>query len=323
MFHTPSSVGASVLNGCRLCPRQCGVDRAADVRGFCGAGMAPRIYRYGLHDGEEPPVSGTRGSGTVFFSHCTMRCIYCQNHPWSQGDRGTDYTVTGLADILRGLHAQGCHNWNLVSPTPWLPQIHEALALLRDDGVSLPVVYNTSSFDRPDVLAEYSDDVDIYLADLRYATTSAAEAGSACPGYPEAARAAVQEMWRQKGPLVLDAHGQAVRGVIVRLLVLPGRADEAIKNLHWLADAFGTDLTLSLMSQYLPAFEAGTAPWNRRVRADEYGPVCAALEMLGFERGWVQELEEEPAEHLVGYQMSPDGETAIECACPTQAQLRR
>lgn len=264
-------------------------------------------------------MSGTRGSGTVFFSHCTMRCVYCQNHPWSQGGRGDFYAVDGLAGILRELHAQGCHNWNLVSPTPWLPWIHEALDTVRAEGVSLPVVYNSSGYERSETLSEYGNDVDIYLVDLRYATAAVADAGSRTPGYPDAARAALREMWTQKGPLVLDDAGVAVQGVIVRLLVLPGAAGEAVENLRWLADAFGSDLTISLMSQYLPTFEAVTPPWNRQVRTEEYGLVCAELEQLGLENGWVQELDEATAEHLVGYQMRPDGKTVNESVCPVQA----
>lgn len=265
-----------------------------------------RVYRAGAHDGEEPPVSGTRGSGTVFFSHCPMRCLYCQNHPWSQEGQGRDLAAGELVEYLQRLRDVGCHNWNLVTATPWLPQVREALAALRRRGVRLPVVYNTSGYERVETLADYADDIDVYLADLRYATAEQARAGSAAPDYPAVARAALQEMWRQKGPLETDADGIAVRGVIVRVLVLPGAVDEAIASLDWLARMFGRDLTVSLMSQYIPAFRAvGSPPWNRRLEPGEYTRVCAALEACGLDRGWVQELEEDTAGHLVGYQMEP------------------
>jgi putative pyruvate formate lyase activating enzyme len=300
------------LSACRLCPRACGADRLSGRRGYCGAGVQPRVFRHGPHHGEEPPVSGTRGSGTVFFSHCTLRCLYCQNYPWSQQAQGEDLEPSQLTALFRGLADQGCHNWNLVSPTPWLPQIRAAVAPLFKDGIRLPMVYNSSAFESPEVLADYGDLADIALVDLRYAADATASAASDCVGYVRAARATVEWFWRRLGPLQTDAMGIATRGVIVRVLVLPGHADEAVANLRWLAEHLGTGVHVSVMSQYTPVYGARQREgWNRRVTAAEYARVTTALEELGLEAGWVQEYEDVPATtDLLGCNM-PAGGAAV------------
>lgn len=293
-----------MVEHCELCPRRCGVDRAGGQRGYCKAGANVTVFRYGAHRGEEPPISGFRGSGTVFFSRCTLRCLYCQNYPWSQDGEGREYDVDGLAAALRSLAEAGCHNWNLVSPTPWLPWIRAAAKQLRKDGFSLPFVYNTSGFERIEVLQAYRDLADVFLTDLRYATEESAAEGSDARGYVDAARAALQWMCSEAGPLHVDDDGVATRGVICRILILPGRAQEAVDNLRWIAKNIGTDVAVSLMSQYVPAHRAATLPpWNRRINGEEYGTAVAALEELGFDNGWVQELEAEAPPELVGFQM--------------------
>ena len=257
---------------------------------------------------EEPPVSGSEGSGTVFFSKCTLRCIYCQNYPWSQEGKGESYGVEELTGILDFLRGQGCHNWNLVSPTPWLPMIREAVASARSEGLSLPVVYNTSGFERLEILDEYNDLTDIYLTDLRYSTPESARAGSGAAAYVDHARAALKAMWDKRGPLVLNDDGIALSGVICRLLVLPGLAGEAIESLQWLAENTGTDIAVSVMSQYVPAYKAAHTPcWNRTISRDEYGQVQDAVEDLGFLNGWVQEFEELTPKELLGFEMDEGG----------------
>ena len=293
-----------VLEKCELCPRRCGANRDAGETGYCRAGAEPEIFRYGAHHGEEPPISLTSGSGTVFFSRCTMKCLYCQNFPWSQEGHGERYSVEGLAGIFRELHRQGCHNWNLVSPTPWLPLIREAVAAVKRDGISLPVVYNTSGFERVEILAEYEGLTDIYLTDLRYSRSESARAGSDTAGYVDAARAAFLEMWRQKGPLQVDASGAAISGTICRMLILPGLANEAAENLEWLSDHVGTEAAISLMSQYIPAHKAATrTPWNRPIARDEYELAVEAMERLGFTEGWVQDFERAAPKELMGFEM--------------------
>lgn len=309
MYETPATL--SDASPCRLCPRCCGVHRLACEQGFCKAGATPRIYRYGPHFGEEPPLSGDKGSGTIFFSHCTLRCIYCQNHPWSQEGQGEDTTLAELTACLRHLAEQGCHNWNLVSPTPWLPWIREAARPLFQAGIRLPFVYNTSGFESKKTLAAYADLLDIALIDLRYAREATAREASACDTYVASARAAVSWLWEHVGPLTTNVNGIAQRGVICRLLVLPGRADEAIDNLKWLAATTGTDIHISVMSQYTPVYQASQRPgWNSRVSASDYARVTAAVEELGFENGWVQAYEADTAADLLGCGM-PAGEGTV------------
>jgi putative pyruvate formate lyase activating enzyme len=293
------------ITGCELCPRRCGVNREKDERGFCSAGPVAEVFRYGPHFGEEPPVSGTRGSGTVFFSRCTLKCIYCQNHPWSQEGAGDLYDSDRLMAVFRELADLGCHNWNLVSPTPWLPQIRAAVRRLAKDGLKLPIVYNTSGFEREEVLREYRDLAGIYLTDLRYAREESALDGSGFKGYVHVARQALKAMWEMTGPMKLDADGLAQSGTICRMLILPGRSEEVIENLRWLADNIGLEIPVSVMSQYLPAHQAkGRADgWGRRITQEEYGNVAAEVERLGFENGWVQELEGQVPDELVGYRM--------------------
>jgi putative pyruvate formate lyase activating enzyme len=296
------------LSRCELCPRRCGVDRLAGGRGYCRAGSRAEVYRFGPHFGEEPPLSGTRGSGTVFFSRCTLRCLYCQNYPWSQMGAGDSGGVEDLESMLRSLAAQGCHNWNLVSPTPWLPMIREAVRRLKTDGVSLPVVYNTSGYERIETLDRYRDLTAVYLPDLRYATGASAQDGSGASDYVEAARAAIARMWQQAGPLRVNGNGVAVSGTICRILILPGLANEAVDSLRWLATAFDGGMAVSVMAQYLPAHRAaGRAPWGRRITRQEYETVREAMESLAFEQGWIQEFDADAPEDLVGYRMPPGG----------------
>ncbi len=299
------------LRSCRLCPRACGVDRLAGQTGYCKAGLLPRVFRHGPHFGEEPPISGTRGSGTVFFSHCTLRCVYCQNHPWSQAGNGDDLSVEALSGIFRSLAEKGCHNWNLVSPTPWLPQIRAAAEPLIRAGISLPFVYNTSGFETPETLDAFQDLADIALIDLRYATPESAAEGSDARSYVDAARRAFLWFWSHLGPLETDADGLARRGVICRLLALPGRVPEAVANLEWLAKHAGSGVPVSVMSQYTPVHRAARLEgWDRKVSEEEYALLTEAAGDFGFETGWIQEFEGDAPADLLGQAM-PAGEGAV------------
>ncbi len=299
---------AAALADCRLCPRACGVNRLAGERGFCGAGVETEVFRYGPHHGEEPPVSGSRGSGTVFFSRCTLRCGYCQNHPWSQEGQGEPLAPEALAGVFEALRLAGCHNWNLVSPTPWLPAVAACVREARRQGRALPVVYNTSGFERPEVLEALADVADVYLTDLRYARPETAREGSGAASYAAVARTALLRMWEQKGPLRVDAEGLARTGTICRLLILPGRAGEAVDNLRWLAGAVGTEIAVSVMAQYRPLYRAADgrmdASWGRGITEAEYGLVVAAVEELGFGSGWMQDFQAETPDGLVGCEMA-------------------
>ena len=296
------------LSHCELCPRRCGADRLSGTLGFCGAGSRLRVYRWGLHDGEEPPISGSRGSGTVFFSHCTLCCLYCQNHPWSQGGRGAFLSVPELAEVFAGLARRGAHNINLVTPTMWLPLIEEAAALVPA-AERLPFVYNTSGFERVEVAERYRNLMDIVLTDLRYSSPDSAAEGSLARNYVEASRTFAQWAWRHVGPLEVDSGGIARRGLICRILVLPGRAEEACETLRWIADAIGTDVHVSVMSQYTPVHKAPETPgWDRPVTREEYESVTDCLDELGFENGWTQEYGTETPETLHGWEMPPGGD---------------
>jgi putative pyruvate formate lyase activating enzyme len=264
------------------------------------------VFRYGPHHGEEPPVSGPRGSGTVFFSRCTMRCLYCQNYPWSQQGQGRSGDAGWLAGILEAVRGAGCHNWNLVSPTPWWPWILEAIETAARSGARLPVVVNTSGFENLETLRALEGVVDVFLTDLRYARAASAAEGSDAERYVDVARAALREMWRQVGPLETDADGVARRGTICRVLVLPGRAAEAVESLQWLAETVGAGIAVSVMAQYTPLYQARhRPPWDRGVTPAEYGQVTEAVEALGFETGWVQEWGQPAPEGLLGCEMAP------------------
>ena len=292
---------------CQLCPRRCAADRASGQAGFCQAGDGVRLFRWGPHFGEEPPICGETGSGAIFFSHCTLKCIYCQNSPWSWRGEGRDISVPELTGILRDLAVKHrCGNWNLVSPTPYLPYIRAAAAPLLAKGIRLPFVWNSSGYERVETLTEYRDLCDVALVDLRYADEATARAASSAAGYVAAARAAVKHLWAALGPLDSEEPGRATRGVIVRILVLPGHSDEAIENLAWLATECSNEVHVSVMSQYAPAFTAcHTPPFNRVVTEEEYNSVTEAAADFGFERGWIQGFgSRDPSSDLVGENMS-------------------
>jgi len=294
------------MSGCVLCPRRCGVNRASGKRGYCGAGDSLEIYTWQSHPGEEPPISGTRGSGTVFFSRCPLRCLYCQNYKFSQEGEGRVYDTDGLKAMLVSLRDIGCHNWNFVSPTPWLPFIARAVDELRKDGISVPVVYNTSGYENVETVEDLSGLVDVYLTDLRYAVRETAESASAARDYTDTARQALRAMWRTAGPLKTDSEGVALSGTICRILILPGKAGEAVENLRWMAREFGTGMAVSVMAQYTPAHRGlEIAPWNRRVTLDEYEAVRDVVEELEFDCGWMQDYCGETDSSLVGYNLRP------------------
>ena len=313
------------MDQCELCPRRCG-----RRPGFCGAGEAPRVFRWGPHFGEEPPLTGERGSGCVFFSRCTMKCLYCQNSPWSWRGEGVDKTIPELTAIFRDLAVKDkVENWNLVSPTPYLPFIREAVKPLFDEGIRLPFVWNSSGYERVETLEEYGELCDWALFDLRYARNETALKASGTPDYVEAARAAIRWAWerarlasRVSSPLAshvsrLKSHvlsedprrkTEDFKGLIVRLLVLPGHADEAIENLAWLATELSNEIQVSIMSQFTPAYKAlETPPFNHGVTEEEYASVTEAAADFGFENGWIQGFgAADPKLALLGENMGAD-----------------
>jgi putative pyruvate formate lyase activating enzyme len=280
---------------CRLCPRLCDVDRLADKLGPCFAGRRPAVSSYCDHHGEEPMISGSRGSGTVFFANCNMRCVYCQNFQISQlfdRQRPHEIEIERLAEMMLELQARGCHNINFVSPTHYVAQIVEALAIAAPRGLTLPLVYNTNSYDSPEALRLLDGIIDIYLPDLKYADDETARELSRIHGYVGAARASIVEMWRQvgPGPLKLGPDGMARRGLIIRHLVLPNDLADSEASLRWLREAVGPNVTLGLMAQYYPTNKADRHPLlSRRITAREYLRVVDLAQKLGFENLLVQD----------------------------------
>ena len=291
-----------MIDVCELCPRKCG-----KRPGYCGAADSPRVFRWGPHFGEEPPITGERGSGCVFFSRCTMKCLYCQNSPWSWKGEGVDKTIPELTAIFRELAVKDkVENWNLVSPTPYLPFIREAVQPLFKEGIRLPFVWNSSGYERVETLEEYKDLCDWALFDLRYSNNETAIKASSAPGYVEASRAAVK--WAFERSEELRMKNEELRRLIVRVLVLPGHADEAIENLAWLATELSNEIPVSIMAQYTPAYKAlETPPFDRPVTKEEYESVTEAAADFGFENGWIQGYEaSDPKLALLGENMSAD-----------------
>lgn len=282
---------SSLLEKCELCPRCCGVNRLKGERGFCGVGAEPVIAHYGPHFGEEPPISGMRGSGNVFFSSCNLRCVYCQNHQLSHGGAGRPVSVAGLEDIFLSLEDQGVHNVNLVSPTPYVPFVIAAIEGARRRGLSVPFVYNTNAFVSESTLRTIDGLIDIYLPDFKYWHRGTAKKLSDAPTYPEHARRAILEMYRQVGHPVLK-EGLMERGLIVRHLVLPGDVAGAGHIIAWIKENLGAGTWLSLMSQYSPLHNAPAYPiMNRMVRDYEYGRLVRLLVENGFQNALIQELD--------------------------------
>jgi putative pyruvate formate lyase activating enzyme len=278
------------LSACRLCPRNCGVNRLAGERGFCGAGRLAKVAAVSAHHGEEPPISGTGGSGTIFFSYCNMRCLFCQNYPISQYGNGREMDAETLAGEMLRLRDLGVHNVNFVTPTPHAPQMLEAVLRARGKGFDLPVVYNTNGYDAPETLALLDGFVDIYLPDAKYLSAELAGTASETPDYAPHNEAAIAEMVRQVGFLSHGEDGIADRGVLVRHLVLPGRVGETEAVLSRLFERHGPELPLSLMGQYFPAWRAIDADgFDRKSTRKEYDRAIAAAERIGFRNVFIQE----------------------------------
>ena len=272
---------------CTLCPRNCGVERTAESgAGVCRMGTQPKIARAALHMWEEPCISGTRGSGAVFFSGCGLRCVFCQNEAISQQDEGKIVTPARLAEIFRELEAQGAHNINLVTAAHFVPAVLEALSLYRPN---IPIVYNSSGYESIETLRMLSGVVDIYLPDYKYIDPNMAAMLSGARDYPEVAFAAIAEMIRQTGAPVYDENGMMQRGTLIRHLVLPGLKGDSMKILTRIRDEF-PGIPVSLMGQYTPCGRALSMPgMNRKIKKKEYARVLAHMEAIGLD-GYRQEL---------------------------------
>lgn len=282
------------LTACNLCPHDCGVNRIKDERGVCGAGLKPKIASANVHRGEEPPISGTKGSGTIFLSGCSLKCVFCQNFPISQFGNGEEITTGELAARMIKLQKQRVHNINFVTPTHYLPQILAALWLAIPYGLNLPIVWNSSGYEKVDVLQRLDGIVSIYLPDMKYSDDNQARLISGAADYCSINRSAVKEMLRQVGHLRANEEGIATGGLIIRHLVLPEGRAGSLQTLPWIAENLGQQTHIALMSQYFPAHKApAMVDMNRPVNHEEYDAAVDALEKAGLENGWVQDLDEE------------------------------
>jgi putative pyruvate formate lyase activating enzyme len=282
----------TIARSCGLCPHRCKVDRLAHETGFCGAPGELMVSSIFPHHGEEPPLSGSGGSGTVFFTYCTLKCIFCQNFQLSHLAEGRPYTTSELAEKMIGLQNAGCHNINLVTATHFLPWLIRSLKQAAEGGLTVPIVYNSGGYELPETLALLSGIVDIYLPDMKYGNNDSAAAYSNAGDYVEVNQRAIREMFRQTGPLRLDENGIAYAGTCIRHLVLPNNRAGTAEILRFLSTRFDPhDLSISLMAQYRPLHRAAMFPEiNRCITADEYEPLRQECIEKGF-NGFYQELE--------------------------------
>jgi putative pyruvate formate lyase activating enzyme len=287
----------NMLEKCELCPRQCGVNRLKGQKGYCGAGDKAIIAHCGPHHGEEPPISGTAGSGAIFFSFCNLRCIFCQNYQISQEGMGQEIALMKLTEIFLDFQGSGCHNINLVSPISYIPHIAMAIVGAKKEGLTIPVVYNTNGYESVDALRTLGGLIDIYLPDFKYWSPIVAEKLSGVPKgkpYPDFAKEALLEMKRQVGDLVIKKK-IAKKGLLIRHLVLPGGLARSKEIFQWIGQNLGTDTFISLMSQYYPAHKAHAVPLlRRRIRQGEYDAVVDYLLGEGFKNVFIQETTSAP-----------------------------
>ncbi len=280
----------NLLKSCTLCPRACGVNRLKGERGFCGASDQIKAARAALHFWEEPCLSGELGSGTVFFSHCTLQCIFCQNYQISSCQKGRKISSQRLCEIFLSLEQQGAHNINLVTPTHYIPQILEAVFRAKEQGLTLPIVYNSSGYERKETIALLKGAVDIFLPDFKYMDDEMALKYSHAPDYARYAKESIRQMVEQAGKPEFDENGMMKKGVIIRHLMLPGQLSDTKKIIRWVYETFGDRVYLSLMNQYTPTEQVkGIPELNRTITRKEYDKAIDFALRLGITQGFIQE----------------------------------
>jgi len=280
------------LENCQICPRKCGVNRLNGEKGFCRVGINPVVCSYMPHHGEEPPISGNKGSGTIFFSYCNLKCVYCQNYQFSQEEEGQEISVEKLCEYMLSLQDLDCHNINLVTPTHFMPQIIKALALAIPKGLEIPLVYNTSGYELPQIIKMLDGIIDIYLADMRYADNKNSLKYSQAPDYPFYNQEAVKEMYKQVGESEFDNNGVIKKGLIIRHLVLPENISGTEKITQFISESLSKKVYISLMSQYQPYYKVHRYPeLSRRITQEEYQEAMSCLNKYGLENGWIQDSQ--------------------------------
>lgn len=283
------------FDNCILCPRECRVNRNAGQLGYCGCDAGYNIASVCIHKGEEPPINGKNGICNIFFTGCNLRCSFCQNYQISRRKNALPKNQN-LHDILQQIIAcldSGIGAVGFVSPTHHVPHVREIISELHKRHYHPVTVYNTNAFDKVSALKELEGLIDVYLPDFKYLDAAVAESYSDAAGYPDIAKEAIKEMYRQKGSsVILNENGQAMTGLIIRHLVLPGQSDDSVKIMHWIAEELSPSVHVSLMSQYYPtACVSGHPVLGRKITEEEYTRVLKAMDDLGFYRGWIQEYE--------------------------------
>lgn len=283
-------ISTNMLKSCCICPRKCKVNRLKNEKGFCKTGIKSKICSFMPHHGEEPPISGKRGSGTIFFSYCNMGCVYCQNYEFSQLGGGREVEPEELAQFMLELQRLNCHNINLVTPTHVMPQILMGIRIAISKGLNIPLVYNTGGYELASVIKLLEGIVDIYLPDMRYADSDMAVKYSAADDYPKYNQEAVKEMHRQVGIAKIDNEGIIKKGIIIRHLVLPHNISGTDKIMKFIAGALSKDTYISLMSQYLPYYKASEyKEISRRITYKKYKDAQNSLQKYSLYNGWIQE----------------------------------
>jgi putative pyruvate formate lyase activating enzyme len=284
--------GSDMLRNCRLCPRHCRVDRTKGETGRCGLGPDIRIEHMLAHHGEEPPISGIHGAGTIFLSSCNLRCLYCQNHQISHQAGGKRITPGKLGDAMLALQVQGCHNIEFVTPTPQLPRLIESLAEARSRGLTIPLVYNCGGYEDPEIVRLLENTVDIYMPDFKYGRSDLAATLSGAGDYVQYALSSIREMVRQVGDGLSEDHGIARKGIIIRHLVLPGMVENSLAVLALIKEHISVQVPISVMAQYTPMEAMQDHPQlGRRITRDEYDCVVDYACDLGFETIFCQDVD--------------------------------
>lgn len=281
----------TLLSPCRVCPRCCGVDRLSGNIGNCGAGLEVKVSSYHQHFGEEPPLVGNRGSGTIFFAHCNLHCVYCQNWEISQLGMGKGTPLNELASMMLRLQELGCHNVNFVTPTPWVPQIIKALSIAQENGLGVPIVYNCGGYESLEVLRILEGIIDIYMPDIKYSNNEYADRYSTATGYWEIVKAALLEMFRQVGDLKLK-NGIAQKGLLIRHLVLPNDIAGSKKCFEFISQNLSLETVVNVMAQYYPTYNANKyRDIARRITTKEYKKALTELEKHGLDKGFRQTID--------------------------------
>lgn len=294
-----------MLSKCSLCPHECKVDRTKFKLGVCKCKDKVEIALSSLHFYEEPCISGTNGSGTIFFSHCNLQCAYCQNYEISQEGKGKEISVEHLARLFLKQQAKGAHNVNLVSPTPYVPYIIEAISLAKERGFKLPIIYNTSGYEKVETLQMLEGYIDVYLPDFKYMDDSLALQYSKAPNYKKIVTRALKEMYRQVGAPELDENGIIKKGLIIRHLILPNEVQNSKQVLKWIKENMDLGVYVSVMAQYFPCYKAKQVDkLSRKITKEEYEEVEQYMYQLPLENGYIQELGEHEEEYVPKFDLS-------------------